>query len=370
MMRALIFFILILLVSDCTRIDNPPVIGVKIYDHQGNLNELFDKLQSIGINTLFVSPELARKTGFMELAGRNKMPVFLIVPVFYNPEALARDTGLYAITSDGEKAESDWVRFICPNRMDYRSEHLDYMESLVRELSPDGISIDFMRYFVFWEKVYPVRDLDISETEANNSPNLPQTCFNDVCLELFCKKNKISFPDSIKTIREKAEFILTLYPNEWTAFKVNTITDYVKEITQALRKTDPALRFNLHMVPWREDDFDGAVRRITGQDAGQLAPYLDFISPMCYSQMVRRPPEWVGDVVIDMDRAAPDQVLPSIQVSRAYIEEPFPVQDFKQSLLSALEEPSRGVIFWSWETLEKNREKQEVIREVVQKIMP
>jgi hypothetical protein len=115
------------------------------------------------------------------------------------------------------------------------------------------------------------------------------------------------------------------------------------------------------MVPWRRDDFNGSIRSIAGQAVEQLAPMLDFVSPMCYSQMVRRPPEWVNDVVIDMDSLAPGKVLPAVQVSRAYLQEPFSVEDFQRSLHSALEKPSRGVIFWSWETLEKNREKQEVI---------
>jgi hypothetical protein len=151
---------------------------------------------------------------------------------------------------------------------------------------------------------------------------------------------------------------------------MNTITDIVTEITGTLRELDPSLQFNLHMVPWREEDFDGAIRNIAGQDVENLAPWVNYISPMCYSQMVRQTPEWVRDVVIHANELAPDKILPSIQVSRAYLEEPYSVEDFHKSLLLALESPSRGVIFWSWETLEKNREKQEVIRGVLKKLMP
>jgi hypothetical protein len=119
-------------------------------------------------------------------------------------------------------------------------------------------------------------------------------------------------------------------------------------------------------VPWRTGDFDRGIRNIAGQDVRKLAHWVNYISPMCYSQMVSQPPEWVRDVIVDTDELSPDKVLPSIQVSRAYLEEPFSAQDFEKSLHSALASPSRGVIFWSWETLAKNREKQDVIRRVVQ----
>ncbi|MBR9999738.1 MAG: hypothetical protein KFF73_12255, partial [Cyclobacteriaceae bacterium] len=72
MMRVFVFILSILIFSDCTHTPEGPsekIIAVKIYDHQGDLEVLFRKFRSTGINTLFVSPELARKPGFMVLAG-------------------------------------------------------------------------------------------------------------------------------------------------------------------------------------------------------------------------------------------------------------------------------------------------------------
>jgi hypothetical protein len=54
-------------------------------------------------------------------------------------------------------------------------------------------------------------------------------------------------------------------------------------------------------------------------------------------------------------------------VSRAYREEPFSSQDFQSAVQSALDEPSRGVIFWSWEALEQNPEKMEVVQKEILK---
>ena len=92
----------------------------------------------------------------------------------------------------------------------------------------DRLSIDFIRYFVFWEMVYPerdlpvrdlpVRDFDTSETILNPNPDLPQTCFDDTWLEMFTKKYQIIFPDSLIDTREKAHYILAGYPDEWPEF--------------------------------------------------------------------------------------------------------------------------------------------------------
>ncbi len=360
-MKMFLFFILSSMIffncRDAQQIKKEKIIGVKIYDHPGDLQELFNRLERVGINTLFVSPKLARRSGFMSLASIHEMPVFLIVPTFYDPEALEADPSLYAITAQGHQAVDDWVEFICPNRKDYKNRHLEYLRELVGELSPDGISIDFIRFFVFWEKVYPER----------NIPDLPQTCFDDSCLAAFTAQYKVIFPAEIIKREEKADFILSNYPAQWTEFKVMTITSYVHEISTVLKAMDHSLRFNLHLVPWRDTDFDGAIRKIAGQNVEDLGPLVDYISPMCYSHMVKQPPEWVHEVVLDIDPAATGRILPSIQVSQAYREEPFSSQDFQTAVQSALDEPSRGVIFWSWEALELDPAKMEVVQKEILK---
>ncbi|MFX0124308.1 MAG: hypothetical protein ACFFAE_11770 [Candidatus Hodarchaeota archaeon] len=88
------------------------------------------------------------------------MTVFIIFPVFYDPEALERNPELYSITNKGEKAVDEWVKFVCPTRDDYRKSKVEKMKKIVTELDPDGLSLDFNRYFVFWEKIYPRRTIE------------------------------------------------------------------------------------------------------------------------------------------------------------------------------------------------------------------
>ena len=84
---------------------------------------------------------------------------------------------------------------------------------------------------------------------------------------------------------------------------------------------------------------------------------------MCYSQMLKRDAAWIMSVVSDMNKRAPGKVLPSIQVYPYYIEDAFTAEDFRLCVEAALEETSRGQVFWSWPLLLKESKRIEVIKE-------
>ena len=112
---------------------------------------LKEEWKKLGINTVFCSIELFSNEGFRSFLEESKLKSFIITPVFFDPEALQMDTSLFAITKGGDKAKDDWVEFVCPSRKDFRKQKIEKITKLVEELDPDGISIDFIRHFVFWE---------------------------------------------------------------------------------------------------------------------------------------------------------------------------------------------------------------------------
>jgi hypothetical protein len=73
--------------------------------------------------------------------------------------------------------------------------------------------------------------------------------------------------------------------------------------------------------------------------------------------MLKRDADWIASVVTEMDMKAPGKVLPSIQVYPYYIDEPFTVEDFRKCADSALNGPSRGVVFFSWPLFGKDPER-------------
>ena len=145
-----------------------PVIGVKIYEYEKSYQALFTEWRSLGINIALVSVDLLSDDEFRALAKKSGIRLFVIVPIFYDPEELAKNPDLYAITDKGERAVDDWVHFVCPTREEYKKRKIEHIKKLIREYHPDGISLDFIRHFVFWEKIYPDRDLD----------SIVKTCFD------------------------------------------------------------------------------------------------------------------------------------------------------------------------------------------------
>jgi len=327
------------------------MIGVKIYAHEEALPELFADWRSVGVNTVFVSPALAAQGQFRELARKQGISVFLILPVFFNPEELKSDPGLYALTDRGEKAKDDWVEFVCPTRPDYRSRRIEWIKTLVRELDPDGISLDFIRYFVFWEMVYPERTPD----------SIANSCFDRSCLERFQKDTGITPPKGLGGTADAARWIMAEHGREWTEWKCGVITGLVRSIADEARAINPKLRVNIHSVPWREKDFGGAIKVIAGQDLAALGATADMISPMCYWHMLKRRPPWIREVVEDVHSRTKGLVVPSIQVGNAYISDRLSVEEFKEALEEALRPPSGGVIFWNWDALVKEPEKKAAV---------
>jgi hypothetical protein len=328
-----------------------PMIGVKIYAHKSSLPDLFKEWRELGVNTVFVSPALASQRPFRELAREKGIAVFLILPIFYNPEELKEDTGLYALTDRGERAKDDWVEFVCPTRPDYLERRSAAIKALIRDLDPDGISLDFIRYFVFWEMVYPERTLD----------SIADTCFDRSCLDLFQKETGIRLPERLTGIADKAHWILSEHRREWTDWKCSVISGVVRSIAEAARAAKPEIMINVHTVPWRREDFGGAIRAIAGQDLAALASQADMISPMCYWHMLKRDPPWVHDVVADVFSQSKGRVIPSIQVGNAYLSGKVSVEEFREALEEALKPPSEGVIFWNWDALAREPEKKAVL---------
>jgi hypothetical protein len=175
-----------------------PMVGVKIYEYAGSFPDLFEKWRSLGVNTAFVSAALGANPEFKALSKENGVTTFLIFPAFFGGPELDKQPELYAVRADGARAEDDWVKFACPTREEYRAMKIEELRQAVRDVDPDVLSLDFMRFFVFWEKVYPDRKPD----------SLPNTCFDASCLAAFQKEMKVALPAGLPDTATRAKWIL------------------------------------------------------------------------------------------------------------------------------------------------------------------
>lgn len=334
-----------------------PRVGVKIYEPDGDSDALLRTFADLGINTVFAGEALAGASGFREAVKKRGVDLFLIAPVFQSPQALKEDPSLAAVTAEGHPARQEWVEFVCPSRPEYRARRVREVADAVRRIHPDGLSLDFLRHFVFWEKV-PI-------DAAHDS--FPNTCFCGRCVASFAKRAGISVPaDAAGNPRAAATWILAHHEARWTEWKIDLIDSMTGEVVAAARAAKPDLEVALHAVPWRRHDYGGAVHRIAGQDHELLAKRVDYLSPMAYAHMLHRPPRWIRSVVRTLAATSHAKVLPSIQVQEAYRPgEPLSVDEFGQSLQEALRPPSAGVVLWSWDGLKKEPQKQKTLRSVL-----
>jgi len=344
--------LVLIFLHSCFKEADQAIVGAKIYEYSGDYGDLFSQWNRLGINTAFTSQELISIPEFREKARAHSISTFVIFPVFFNPDVLNESPDLYAITAEGKKAKEEWVEFVCPSRKEYRKLMVEKARQVIRDYDPDGLSIDFIRHFVFWEKVYPERD----------PATLPVTCFDSLCLEGFQSETGISLPDSPSTVPEKSAWILENHPEEWIRWRCDLITSMVQEIAEAAREVKPGILINVHLVPWAEHEFGGAIKTVAGQDIRALSELSDYLSPMTYAHMVKQDPPWIHAIAEDVYMQTGANVLPSIQVDNAYLDTELDEQEFEDSLEEALKPPSHGVVFWSWASLSESQEKRKVVQ--------
>ena len=334
------------------------VTGVKIYKLDSGLKNIFDKFDYLGINTIFCSPQIDSLKDFISLAKKRNKRVFLIVTVFYNPEALKKDTSLYAVTNRGRIAKDDWVEFICPENEEYLKNRIKYIIDLIRIYNPDGISLDFIRQFVYWEMVMP-------ETKPED---IERGCFCKKCINGFKDFSRIKIPEDLSTTTEIADWILHNHKKEWGVWESEQIYRSLEKITKQIKAVNPKILINLHIVPWRKTDYGNGIENIAGQNLKRMSQLADYISPMCYNHMLKRKPEWICSVVRDISRRSYKPVIPSLQVEKEYLETKVSDEEFRDSVNNGLKPPSSGIVIWNWETLMSCPGKIDIVRNAFTKV--
>ncbi len=219
-----------------------------------------------------------------------------VAPIFFNDENgnLTNPVPKWAVCDDGETAQEksnsgNWLKMVCPQDSEYVDYRISCLKDALRKCHFTGVSLDFIRYFVFWESVF----------EDTDPKKLRNSCFCENCIHTFKVFADIS---EIKgdTTAEIAGYITQHHAEKWAEYKCAVIDGAAKRILADLRTEFPSLKANIHAVPWKKDDFGGAIKSIPGQDFSLLSQQADQIAPMTYSKMLRRNGQWINDAVSDM----------------------------------------------------------------------
>jgi len=251
------------------------------------------------------------------------------------------------ILSTGEPmAPEGWYYGVNPAIPEIRQHNLEKIRQLVEQYPIDGVWLDFIRWPCRWDKP---------------NPKLLQTSFDPFTLESFQKDTGIRIPPELGTIPSRAQWVLQYHREDWTRWKCQQITDFVRQARDILNRAPGRIVLGLFGVPWRSIDFDGAIRHIIGQDYRALSTYVDVFSPMVYHKLCGKDVPWIAEVTKWVWEETGKPVWPIVQA----VDEPEPLspQEFGQVLGTALRASgSQGVIIFNLKAL--SPQKIAVMKEV------
>jgi hypothetical protein len=130
----MVLILLLHLSGVCISIKEAKLIGVKIYDHPGELPELFDTWKELGINAVFSSESLISRPKFRLLADEFDITTFVLFPVFQNPDLLDMDPDLGAVTADGKRAVEEWVVFWSWDQLEEQPGKIQVLKDILKGL--------------------------------------------------------------------------------------------------------------------------------------------------------------------------------------------------------------------------------------------
>jgi hypothetical protein len=352
---------LFLAIPQAAMCQKQPILGAKVYRAVRQPKELVESAKSLGLNTLFVGDELATSLPFREQCRRGGLKYFLIIRTFNDPEAAAHDPSLVSVDREGRPAQHLDDVMICPSRPDFRRAKMQHIKTALQRLKPDGVTLDYFRFFIYWEGVDP----------RTGPVDFPAFCFDASCLDDFVRSSGLRLRylpvrDSLPANRELIDEIWGLHREAWYDWRVRRIEENAREFTGFIRKEFPRLLIVLHAVPWTAEEFDGAREKIVGQDLQRLAPFFDYVSPMEYAALTRRGLGWVARLNKELLREVPAaKLLPSIEVGPDGPEfPPMSPQDFEDDLKAA-QEVGAGVVLYHLELLLDDPEKQAITKRLL-----
>ena len=338
-----------------------PILGAKVYRPVREPKELVRFAKSLRLNTLFVGDELAVSEEFREECRAAGLRYFLILRTFNDPEAARHDPTLVSVDREGNPARRGDDVMICPSRADFRRQKMQRIRAAIERLKPDGVTLDYFRFFIYWEAVDPQK----------GPGDFPAFCFDARCVHDFLNATRVQprtgLPyDPTAVPHELIDEIWREHREAWYDWRVKRIADDAAEFTGFIRKQFPGLPIVLHAVPWTRDEFDGAREKIVGQDFRLLAPYFDYISPMAYSALTHRGPGWVEKLDSSLLAEVPaEKLLPSIEVGPDGPQfPPMSPAAYESDLKAALKAQS-GVVLYHLELLLDDSEKQAITQRLL-----
>ncbi|MEW5974992.1 MAG: hypothetical protein AB1898_04190 [Acidobacteriota bacterium] len=236
-----------------------------VFVHAGSLTEaLIARARSEGARVFAEFPTLNGKEWLMGREGSQNSVV-------------EEHAEAWPIDSEGKRSPmQSWFMGICPTNEAFMSHRLEELKQLVTSRQIDGVWLDYLHWHAQFE---------------DPKPGLPETCFNDSCISQFQRDARIELKGT--TAEERAKEILSRHQLHWRDWRCRTLMDFARRCREVIWEHAPHLLVGCYHCGWRDDEFQGARRKILGLDVGMMADVFDVLSPMLYHGRSSQSPGWV-----------------------------------------------------------------------------
>ncbi|MBI3698749.1 MAG: hypothetical protein HY238_28410 [Acidobacteria bacterium] len=235
-----------------------------------------------------------------------------------------------------------WFLGVCPTNEEFLRWRLAELEKLVSRYSLDGVWLDYMHWHAQFE---------------DPQPGLPETCFNASCLERFRRDTGLHVSG--------AADILGRHERAWREWRCSIVVDFARRVRAVLARHAPKMLLGNFQCAWRDDEHDGARRRILGLDLPALAKVFDVLSPMVYHGRSGRPVEWVRQNVEWLAATVGGvKVWPIVQAWSDPHGHKVSAGEFEHALRGGLSGGASGVMMFTIGAVAEDPEKMDVLKRV------
>lgn len=301
-----------------------------------------ESLRDYGINAVFVGHrDLSRN--IIERIHNEGAKIFIEIGIFVGKDMVERYPELAPIGIDGKPLSPiKWYMGINPAIDWYREKKLLEIKQILENYDIDGLWLDFIRYPCHWEVP---------------NPKLEQSSFDDVSIKKF--EQYIGERVKGKDIQDKARWILNNRLEEWTKWKCNQISSFCSNVRDLITSVKN-IPLGIFSVPWKDKDFDNAIRKIIAQDFEELSIYIDIFSPMVYHLMCGFSTNWIVDYSLYLKDKTKKTTIPIVQA----VDEPKRVENLQEIIESILDSNLDGVIIFTTKAIFESEEKINALRNI------